>query len=52
MHASGLELDAEARQAAKDKAEGVERLGMSPKKIKERLARKKAAQRAAQKAAK
>ena len=45
MWVSGKELEGEARQAAKDQAEGVVRLGMSPKKLKERLARKKAAQR-------
>jgi len=49
MWASGQILDAEARQAAKDKAEGVTRVGLSPAALKRKLAAKKAAERAAKK---
>jgi hypothetical protein len=47
MWASGQELEAEARKAAKDKADGVKRIQLSPKAIKDRAKRKKAAQRKA-----
>ena len=47
MWASGQELEAEARKAAKDRAEGVTRMTLSPEAIKRKLAAKKAAQKAA-----
>ncbi len=47
MHASGCELEAEARQAAKDKADGVRKIGLSPAALKRKLAAKKAAARKA-----
>ena len=50
MWASGQELEAEARQAEKDKAEGVTRMTISPAALKRRLAKKKAAERAARQA--
>lgn len=51
MWASGQLLDEEARQEAKDKADGVRRAGLSPAAIKRKLAAKKAAQREAKKKA-
>lgn len=51
MWASSQRLDEEARQEAKDKAEGVRRAGLSPAAIKRKLAAKKKAQRAAAKKA-
>jgi hypothetical protein len=50
MWASSQELDAEARQRAKDKAEGVTRIGLSPAAALRRLEKKKAEARAAKKA--
>lgn len=50
MWASSQLLDAEARQEAKDKADGVKRATLSPAAIKRKLAAKKAAARAAKKA--
>jgi hypothetical protein len=49
MHASGLELDHEAREAAKQKASGGKQLhmGPSPALLKRRLAAKKKAAREA-----
>ncbi len=42
MWASGNILDEEARQKAKDAAEGVKRVGLSPAALKRKLAAKKA----------
>ncbi len=47
MWASGIELENEARQAAKDEADGVKRFKLNPAALKRRLAKKKAAQKAA-----
>lgn len=47
MWASGQLLEEEARQRAKDKADGVNRVGLSPAALKRKLAAKKAAQRKA-----
>jgi hypothetical protein len=49
MWVSGNLLEEEARQKAKDKAEGVIRVGLSPAALKRKLAAKKAALRVAQK---
>jgi hypothetical protein len=43
MWASGQKLDEEARQKAKDDAEGVKRVGLSPAALKRKLKAKKAA---------
>jgi hypothetical protein len=43
MWASGQVLDEEARQKAKDKSEGVTRVGLSPAALKRKLAAKKKA---------
>jgi hypothetical protein len=43
MWASGNILDEEARQKAKDEADGVKRVGLSPAALKRKLAAKKAA---------
>jgi hypothetical protein len=50
MWASSQLLDEEARQEAKDKAEGVKRATLSPAALKRKLAAKKKAQREARKA--
>lgn len=47
MWASGQEIEEEARQKAKDKSDGVKRVGLSPAALKRKLAAKKAAQRKA-----
>jgi hypothetical protein len=49
MWFSGQALEAEARKEAKDKADGVTTVGLSPEAIKRRLAKKKAEQRKAKK---
>lgn len=49
MHASGQILENEAAQAARDKANGGQRVGLSPAEVKRRLALKKAKARAAKK---
>ncbi len=49
MWASGQILDEEARKEAKDRADGVVKIGLSPAALKRRLAAKKAAQKAAKK---
>lgn len=46
MYVSGQQLDAEARQKAKDEAAGVRRVGLSPEALKRKLAAKKAAKKA------
>lgn len=49
MHVSGRLLDAEAEQKAREEAQGIKRVGLSPAALKRKLAAKKAAQRAAKK---
>ncbi len=52
MWASGQEQEADARQKAKDEADGTKRMGLSPAALKRRLAAKKAAAKAAKATAK
>lgn len=47
MTVSSQQIDEELRKAAKDKADGVRRMSISPAALKRKLAAKKAAQRAA-----
>jgi hypothetical protein len=47
MWASSQMLEAEARRKAEDKAAGIHRVALSPAALKRRLAKKKAAERAA-----
>jgi hypothetical protein len=49
MWASSNMLEAEARKAAEDKAQGVTKMTLSPAALKRKLAAKKAAARAAKK---
>ncbi len=50
MWASGQELEAEARQKAKDEADGTNRMKISPAALKRRLKAKREREKAAKKA--